>query len=75
MVGTGSRKRQFFVLFMFLRQISVFHCEIATADMAEFNIFLCTAEHPIPNSNPHENCCSGFHSPHGLEIGLNSQIF
>lgn len=51
-IGMGTRKKQGYVLFMFLRQISVFQCEISATDKAEFNIFLCPAEHPVPNSDP-----------------------
>lgn len=59
-----------FFLNFFLRQIAIFHCEIASADEAEFSSFLCTAEHPIPNTNPYEPCCSVVHSLRGLKIKL-----
>jgi len=67
---SGAGKDRFWAAFFFFRQISIFHCEIASADEAEFSNFLRTAEHPIPNSNPHEPYSSVIHSPRGLEIKL-----
>lgn len=62
------------VFFFFLRQVSIFHCEIASADEAEFTNFLCTAEQPIPNSNPREPFCSVFVAHVPWKLSLDSQI-
>lgn len=60
--------------FFFLRQVSIFHCEIASADEAEFTNFLCAAEQPLPNSNPHEPYCSVFVAHVAWKLSLGSQI-
>lgn len=70
MFDVRTRKKTGFCFVFFKQEVSVFQCEIVTTGRVEFNIFLCTAEHPIPNSIPYETYCSGFQSPHSLEIKL-----
>lgn len=72
--GQGRTRQVLLFGLFFLRQVSIFHCEIASVDEAEFTNFLCTAEQPIPNSNPHEPYCSVFVAHVAWKLSLDSQI-